>query len=88
MLAGSWYVVQQSRLGLPLCGDSLEEESVIREWLEFYCNRLRPLSPWEHLSHEKLLSAIEVCSFKFVLVMTPLSVLISTMHGVLLLSYY
>ena len=63
MLAGSWYVVKQSKLGLSLSGNSLDDESVIREWVEFYCSRLRPLSPWEHLSNDKVLSAIDVSSF-------------------------
>lgn len=62
LLASSWYVANRSTnpAGAKLCGTSLEEEVEIREWMEFYCTRLRPLLPWQRISKDCLHNALEM----------------------------
>lgn len=60
VLAGSWCIAKQCKLGQQLCGDSPEEESKIQQWVEFYCTRMRPRALWEQIPQDKLLSAVAV----------------------------
>jgi len=63
VLAGSWFLSRQATLArndVCLCGEGRIEESLVRQWIEYYLVRIRMETSWDSLSGEQLKTVLKV----------------------------